>query len=331
MDIIAFTRELVDIESITGNERRVGKFLQDRLSMLGYNVRRIDVDSERFNVLALPPRQVSPKVVLSTHMDTVPPFILSSEDNGRIYGRGSCDAKGIIAAEVAAAERLRTEGVEVGLLFLVGEERDNAGAKIANKFPIGSTFLINGEPTENRIATASKGALLVEITAEGRMGHSAYPERGESAINKLLQALQHLCGIELPTKEGVGPTTMNIGVIEGGRAPNVIADYAKALVLFRTIGSTEQLRRQILEAVGTRVRIAFKNEVPFVELSANHALPTMVASFYTDIPSLSNWGKPLLIGPGCIHVAHTEHEYIEKKQLLAGADVYFNLVTDLMA
>jgi acetylornithine deacetylase len=330
MNVFSLTRELVDIESITGNEMKVGQFLYDHLSGLGYKVCRIPVESTRFNVLALPPANNDPAVVLSTHMDTVPPYIPSSEDNERIYGRGSCDAKGIIAAQIGAAERLRIEGACVGLLFLVGEERDNAGAKAANRHPIRSKFLINGEPTENRLAVASKGALHVEIAAAGRMAHSGYPEHGDSAIDKLLEALLRLRTMNLPANPTVGPTTMNIGLIEGGRALNVIADQASANLLFRTTGPTEQLRKQILEAVGTLARVVFVTEVPFIELSSQSAWPTMVASFFTDIPSLSNWGKPLLIGPGCIHVAHTEHEHIEKKQLLAGMDAYFKLAKELM-
>src|SRR5207302_11044301 len=204
MDIISLTRQLVDIESITGNEGPVGEFLYRELSGLGYQVKKMPVEGDRFNVLANPPQQPRPALFLSTHMDTVPPFIPSSEDKRRIYGRGSCDAKGIIAAQIAAAERLRKEGIRVGLLFLVGEERDSLGAKTANQQANGCKFLINGEPTENRVATASKGALRVELTARGRMAHSAYPELGESAIDKLLEALSGLRAMRLPEAEGIG-------------------------------------------------------------------------------------------------------------------------------
>jgi acetylornithine deacetylase len=331
MDVISFTRELVDIESITNNEARIGQFLCDRLSSLGYRVRRMQVKGDRFNVLALAPNHPDPSIVFSTHIDTVPPFIASSEDDEKIYGRGACDAKGIIAAQVGAAERLRAAGIGAGLLFLVGEEHDNAGAKVANQHPIGAKFLINGEPTDNRLASASKGALQVEITAKGRMAHSAYPEYGESAVEKLLEALQRVRSIKLPLHPEVGPTTMNIGVIEGGRAANVIADRAKARVLFRTIGPTQHLRAQILEAARQFAHVEFVSEVPFIKLDGGHSLPTMVASFFTDIPSLSRWGKPFLIGPGSIHVAHTEHEHVEKKEILAGVDVYFNLARELVS
>jgi acetylornithine deacetylase len=255
-------------------------------------------------------------------MDTVPPFIPSSEDATSVYGRGSCDAKGIIAVQISAAERLGQEGIHVGLLFLVGEERDSLGAKVANQSPRGSRFLVNGEPTENRVAVASKGALRAEIIAHGRMAHSAYPELGESAIDKLLAALQRLRSMKLPSQDGIGPCTLNIGVIEGGRAPNVIPDKARAQLLYRLVGPAEQLKREIVETVGDLAQVEFVLEIPFVRLRTVDDLPTMVAAFTTDIPALSNWGQPLLIGPGSIHVAHTDREYVEKKQLEEAVNLY---------
>src|ERR1700675_4749736 len=231
MDTVALTRRLVDIESITGNEGPVGDFLHGELLGRGFQAQKIPVEGTRCNVFAVSPSQPRPAIVFSTHMDTVPPFIPSAEDASRVYGRGSCDAKGIIASQVEAAERLRLEGIHVGLLFVVGEERDSLGAKVANQKPPGCKFLVNGEPTENRVAVASKGALRVQLTAEGRMAHSAYPELGESAIDKLLEALARLRAMKLPTDDEVGPCTLNIGTIEGGRAPNVISDKARALLL----------------------------------------------------------------------------------------------------
>jgi acetylornithine deacetylase len=263
-------------------------------------------------------------------MDTVPPFISSSEDDSRIYGRGSCDAKGIIAAQIAASERLKGQGTHVGLLFLVGEERDSLGAKKANQQPNACKFLINGEPTENRIAIASKGALRAELTASGRMAHSAYPELGESAIDKLIEALQRLRAMKLPSDPEVGPCTLNVGLIEGGRAPNVIPDRAHALLLYRLIGPTEQLRKEIIATVGNLARVEFTLEIPFVRLHTFEGLPTMVAAFTTDIPALSNWGQPLLIGPGSIHVAHTERECVEKNQLVEAVDLYVALARKVM-
>jgi acetylornithine deacetylase len=219
MDAVRLTRQLVDIESITGNEAPVGNSLYGELCRLGYQTKKVPVEGERFNVQATAPEQPHPAIFFSTHMDTVPPFIPSSEDEGRVYGRGSCDAKGIIAAQVAAAERLRKEGIYVGLLFVAGEERDSLGAQVANENPSpGCRFLVNGEPTENHIALASKGTLRVEVTARGRMAHSAYPELGESAIDKLIPALTRLRAMPLPSDPQIGPCTLNIGLIEGGRA-----------------------------------------------------------------------------------------------------------------
>jgi len=331
MDFVALTRQLVDIESITGNEGPVGDFLCGQLNRLGYEAKKMRVEGERYNVYATTPQQPQPTIVFSTHMDTVPPFIRSSEDGRRVYGRGSCDAKGIIAAQIAAAETLRREGIRVGLLFLVGEERDSLGAKTANQQANGCKFLINGEPTENRVATASKGALRVELTARGRMAHSAYPELGESAIDKLLEALSGLRAMRLPEAEGIGSTTLNIGLIEGGRAPNVIADKARAQLLYRLIGPSDQLKREILQAVGDLAQVDFVLEIPFVRLRTLDGLPTMIAAFTTDIPALSNWGEPLLVGPGSIHVAHTEGEYVEKEQLHAAVDLYCSIARRLLS
>jgi acetylornithine deacetylase len=267
-------------------------------------------------------------------MDTVPPFIPSSEDALRIYGRGSCDAKGIIAAQIAASERLRAEGIYVGLLFVVGEERDSQGAKVANEYAANQDlrsfkYLVNGEPTENHIALASKGTLRVEVTASGRMAHSAYPELGDSAIDKLITALARLRAMPLPSDPEIGPCTLNIGLIEGGRAPNVISDYAHADLLYRLVGPSEELRQQILQTAGDEVKIDFPLEIPFRRLRTVDDLPTMIAAFTTDIPALTNWGEPLLIGPGSIHVAHTEGEFIEKRQLIAAIDLYCSIAKGL--
>jgi acetylornithine deacetylase len=330
MDAVTFTRQLVDIESITGNEATVGNCLYGELCRIGYHTAKMPVEADRFNVYATSPDHPNPTVVFSTHMDTVPPFIPSSEDETRIYGRGSCDAKGIIAAQVAAAERLRQEGVHVGLLFVVGEERDSLGAQVANDHaPSSCKFLVNGEPTENHVALASKGTLRAEVTARGRMAHSAYPELGESAIDKLIPALSRLRAMPLPSDPQVGPCTLNIGLIEGGRAPNVIPDYAHADLLYRLIGPTENLRRDVLATAGTDVEVTFPLELPFLRLHTVDGLPTMIAAFTTDIPKLTNWGEPLLIGPGSIHVAHTEGEYIEKKQLHEAIDLYYTIAKHL--
>jgi acetylornithine deacetylase len=337
LDPLDLTRRLVDIESLTYNEGAVGAYLDALLRERGFAVERTAVaqpaqsrfTGERFNVYGgTGGRQ---DVVLSTHMDTVPPFIPSSEDDLFLYGRGACDAKGIIAAQVAAAERLREAGVAVALLFVVGEERDSAGARVANLHAKGSRFLINGEPTDNRLALASKGALRAEIRALGTMAHSAYPELGDSAVHKLVQALHRLLAVELPSVEGIGPSTLNVGVIDGGRAPNVIADAANAQVLVRLVGPSEPTRKAIEEAVAGLAEVEFTLEIPFIRMRRVEGLETMVAAFTTDIPALSNWGEPLLLGPGSIHVAHTPFEKIAKGELLRAVDLYFDVARRLAA
>jgi acetylornithine deacetylase len=342
IDPIQLTRQLVDIESTTYHEAPAGEFLAEFLATQGYAVERQAVPQPdplktpgggtgpRFNVYACTPGE-TPDVVFSTHMDTVPPFLgPCREDDDYLYGRGTCDAKGIIAAQIAAAEVLRAEGARVGLLFVVGEERDSAGAKVANENARGSRFLINGEPTDNRLALASKGCLRVELRAHGKMAHSAYPELGESAIDKLLEALHDVRALELPSEPGIGDSTLNIGLINGGRAPNVIADKAEAHLLIRLVGPAEETRAAIIKAVAGRAEVEFSLELPFVRMRAVEGLPTMVAKFTTDIPSLTNWGEPFLLGPGSIHVAHTPDERISKRELLECVDLYVKLARQLV-
>jgi acetylornithine deacetylase len=337
LDAIQFTRQLIDIESITYNECAVGQFLAEFLAARGFVVEKMPVEqpkesrscNERFNVYASIAGE-TPDVVFSTHLDTVPPFIPSSEDDEYIYGRGACDAKGIIAAQLAAAERLREKGVKAALLFVVGEERDSAGAKVANQKPPGSRFLINGEPTDNRIAIASKGALRAEIKATGKMAHSAYPELGDSAIHKIIEALSRVLDIQLPTTEGIGPSTLNVGTLEGGRAPNVIADHAEALVLIRLVGPSEETRKAIEKAVEGLATVDFTLEIPFKRMRQLAGLPTMVAAFTTDVPWLSAWGEPILLGPGSIQVAHTSHEKLSKRELAEAIDLYTEVAERLV-
>jgi len=329
MDLFALTRWLIDIESTTPNEAAIGDFLREELQRRGFDAQKMPVEGTRANVVATWPGHARPEIVFCTHMDTVPPFIASSEDDVCIYGRGSCDAKGIMAAQIVAAEKLRAAGVFVGLLFLVGEERDSIGAKIANQHPTGARFMINGEPTDNRLALASKGSLHVELTARGKMAHSAYPELGESAIDKLVEALHRLQTMKLPESPDVGPCTRNVGTIEGGRARNVVSDFARADVFYRLVGQSDELRRQITEAVSELVEVCFTREAPFMRLRTLDGLPTMVAAFTTDIPSLGNWGEPLLLGPGSIHVAHTEGEYVTKTQLLEAVELYCSVARRL--
>jgi acetylornithine deacetylase len=337
LDPIQLTRRLVDIESITYNEGAVGTFLAEFLAGRGFAAEKMPVEqhresrstSERFNVYAGTAGQ-TPDVVFSTHMDTVPPFIPSSEDESFIYGRGSCDAKGIIAAQIAAAEKLREQEIGVGLLFVAGEERDSAGAKAANLNPRGSRFLINGEPTDNRVAIASKGSLRAVVRATGKMAHSAYPELGDSATHKLIEVLHRILAIPLPTLDDVGPSTLNIGMIAGGYAPNVIADHAEAQVMVRLVGPSDETRRAIELAAAGLATVDFTLEIPFKRLRAIEGLPTMVAAFTTDVPWLDNWGEPLLLGPGSIHVAHTPHEKLAKKELFDAIDLYVQVARRLL-
>jgi acetylornithine deacetylase len=341
IDPIELTKQLVAIDSTTYHEGRCGEFLAAFLSGEGWEIERQTVvqpdrvrtpgvgDGPRFNVYATT-KGVTPEVVLSTHFDTVPPFLgAAREDDEFLYGRGVCDAKGILAAQVAAAERLRADGVRVGLLFVVGEERDSAGAKVANEHPSGSRFLINGEPTDNRLALASKGSLRVELYAAGKMAHSAYPELGDSAIDKLLDALKDVRALRLPIVEGIGETTMNVGLISGGRAPNVVADKAEAHLLVRLVGPSQEIRERIVQTVNGRCEVDFSLDLPFVQMRAVEGFETMVAKFTTDVPSLTNWGEPFLLGPGSIHVAHTPEERIAKRELMEAVELYVKLARQL--
>jgi acetylornithine deacetylase len=286
-------------------------------------------DGARWNVYA-GKKGETPDLVFSTHMDTVPPYIPFSEDEEFLYGRGVSDAKGIIAGQVAAAEVLRAEGYKIGLLFVSGEERDSAGARAANLAPKGNRYLINGEPTDNRVALASKGALRATLKSTGKMAHSAYPELGDSAVHKLVQVLSKLLALDLPVDEYAGPTTLNIGQIQGGHAPNVIADKAEAQVLIRLVGDSAPVRAMILEAAAGLVEVTFTLDLAFVRLRAIEGLPTMIARFATDIPMLTNWGEPLLLGPGSIHVAHTPQEKLNKQELRDAVQLYIKVVRQLL-
>jgi acetylornithine deacetylase len=333
MNVFELTRALVDIESITENEERVGHYLFDHLSTLAARhdgrVERMEVEPHRFNVFAQ--FGDSPTVTLSTHMDTVPPFYPSREDDEHIWGRASADTKGIIASMIKASEALLAEGHRhLGLLFVVGEERNSAGAYRAAQSPRGSRFLINGEPTENKLALGSKGALRYEIAAGGRMAHSAYPELGESAILKLLDALARIRAIDLPTDAVLGPSTMNIGTIHGGRAPNVIADQAQAEVMIRLVGDSTATKRDVADAVAGLAEVREVLEIPALHLGALEGLETTVVAYTTDIPAFGDtWGRPFLLGPGSIHVAHTAEERVPKRQLLEAVEIYQRMVKQL--
>jgi len=331
MDLFQLTRQLVDIPSVTGSEGDLTQFLSNFLRDLGYHVELQELDKDRLNILAT--TKSSPKIVFSTHLDTVPPFIPSSEDETDIYGRGSCDAKGIIAAQIFAGQLLRAEDVnEFGFLFTVDEEISSKGAQLANRHPLAQEcrFLINGEPTENKLAVGTKGAMRVLLTAEGRAAHSAYPEVGESAIEKLLDVLNDLRNVKWPEDEVFGATTCNIGVINGGTRPNVIPDKAGADLAIRLAVDIEQTKRIVENAVQGRANIEFASAHAPLKLFSVRGFEECVVRFATDIPYLSNWGKALLLGPGSILDAHTDHERVSKQELKAAVDLYANLARQLL-
>ena len=339
VDIVALTRALVDIDSTTGREGAAGRWLADYLRGRGWAVVEQRVDATRFNVIANPVGRSdsgngdTPAVTLSTHFDCVPPFFPSRVEGDRLYGRGACDAKGILAAQVAAADRLRREGNHsLGLLFVVGEERGSDGARAANDTPLsqGSRFLIDGEPTDNRLGLATRGILRLKLRAGGRAAHSSFPELGESAIDKLIDTLVELRSIPLPADPILGKTHYTIGLVSGGVAPNVVSPSAEAEVMFRTVSDAAEVRRAVAP-LERRVAIEHILEVPPVRLRTVAGFDAEVFPYTTDIPFLARWGEPLLFGPGSIHVAHTADEYVSIAELSAAADHYVALARALLA
>ena len=334
MHLFELTRTLIDIESVTPNEKAMGEYVYQYLQPLAARyagrVEKIEVEPDRYNVFAMWGDQ--PTVTFSTHLDTVPPFFGSREDDDFIWGRGACDVKGIIAAMIHAVEALLEAGVRnVGLLFVVGEERNSAGAYHAAKNPRGAKFLINGEPTENKLAVGSKGALRFEFHASGRMAHSAYPELGESAINKLLDAIERVRRVELPVDARLGPSTLNVGTISGGRAPNVIPDQAKAELFIRLVDDGAATRQKVKEAAGLDVEVKEILCIPAMYFGELDGFETMVASYTTDIPAFGGaWGQPYLLGPGTIHVAHTSEERVPKRELVAAVEIYQQIARRLL-
>jgi acetylornithine deacetylase len=332
VDVFKLTRELIDVPSVTGGEFEIGNSLGELLGRLGYQVELQEVADDRANVIATTGAQA--RIVLSTHMDTVPPYIQSSEDDEFIYGRGACDAKGIIAAQIAAAEKLRAGGVsEIGLLFTVDEEVTSAGAKVANTHPsaAGCQYLINGEPTDNSLAVGTKGSLQVTITAAGRAAHSAYPEQGDSAIEKLLDVLADIRRIDWPADEVFGDTTCNIGVISGGTRANVVPDAAQTTLQIRLATGADAAKELLEVAVAGRAVLDYKSTHDPVRLVALDGFEQTMVRFTTDIPYLTKWGRALLIGPGSILDAHTEHERVAKSQLLRAVDIYAEITGRLLA
>jgi len=332
MDLFQLTRRLIDIPSVTGAEAQVAEFLATYLRGRGYEVELQTVMGDRVNLIAH--TNAAAEVVFSTHLDTVPAHIMSREDAENIYGRGACDAKGIIAAQVFAAEQLRQNGlVQIGLLFTVDEEMASAGAVVANEHPMANEcrYLINGEPTDNMLAIGTKGSLRFTLTTSGRAAHSAYPEQGDSAIEKLLDVLQSLRSCEWPRDETFGETTCNIGVISGGSKPNVVPDSAMAEVQMRLVTKVAPIKQLIESAVQGRAEIKYSSEHGPVKLMADEGLEQTVVRFTTDIPYLTRWGNPLLLGPGSILDAHTDHEKVSKHELSRAVDLYVSLAMKLLS
>jgi acetylornithine deacetylase len=328
LDVLAFARALIDIDSTTGREGEASEWLAARLRGLGYRVTEQRVERGCANVLAT---LDDPQVVLSTHFDCVPPFFPSRVENGRLVGRGACDAKGILAAQVGAAERLRAAGERrVGLLFVVGEERGSDGAVAANGIANGCRYLINGEPTDSRLATATRGVLRVRLTATGRAAHSAAPEQGESAIEKLVDALVALRGLALPVDPDLGATYYTVGLIDGGVAPNVIPAHASAEALFRTVGAAEDVLA-VLHALEPRVAVSEVLRVRPIRMHTVDGFETRVFPFTTDVPFLDRWGTPLLFGPGSFLVAHTDGEFVSLDELHAAVDGFERLARGCLA
>jgi len=329
VDIVALTRALVDIDSTTGREGDVGRWLADYLRGRDFAVSEQPVDAARFNILA-GPKNVSPAIVFSTHLDCVPPFFPSRVEGDRLHGRGACDAKGIAAAQIAAADRMRREGESrVGLVLVVGEERGSDGARRANEAANGCRFLVDGEPTDNRLGLATRGILRVKLLATGRAAHSSYPDRGESAIDKLIDALIRLRSIPLPADPVLGQTHYSIGLISGGVAPNVISPSAEAEVMFRIVSPAADVRRAIA-GLESHVAIEHVIDVPPVRLTTVTGFDAAVFPYTTDIPFLRAWGEPLLFGPGSVHEAHTADESVSIAELDAAADHYVTIARELL-
>jgi acetylornithine deacetylase len=339
IDPVELARQLIDIESTTGNEGAVGKFLAAFLRDRGYSVLEQPLQAlplpapgsklPRVNVIAA---VGEPELVFSTHFDCVPPFFPSRIEEGKLFGRGSCDAKGILAAQVAAAERLRANGeTRIGLVFVGGEERGSDGARAANTIASKTRFLVNGEPTDLRLGAATRGCYRVKLTATGKAAHSGYPELGESAIEKLIDCLMGLRAADWPADPLLGTTHYTVGLINGGVAPNVIPPHAEAEVFFRTVGDPQPVRDLLHRVIDGRVAVHEILELPAVRMHLVDGFETAVFSYFSDVPFLSNWGTPLLIGPGSIHVAHTDREHVSIDELHRAVDTYEALARALLS
>ncbi len=329
MDPVALTRALVAVESPTGAEGPVVDLLADVLARAGYRVTRQPVSPGRDNLYAW---REQPRLVFSTHLDCVPPYVPLREDDEWLHGRGTCDAKGLAAAMVAAAERLAERGERrVGILFVVGEENGSDGAHAASALEPKGRFLVNGEPTENRLSIGQKGSLRIDLEATGRAAHSAYPDEGHSAIEALLDTLGRIRSLALPRDPLLGQSTLNIGTIQGGVAHNVLAPSARAQVTFRTVEDPGPLMDTIRAAAAPGVRVTRGFELPPYKGTAPAGWETTVVSYASDLPLYDGWGRRFQLGPGSIRVAHTEAERISKADLHRGVELYVRLASDLLA
>ncbi len=331
LDPVALAEELVAIESTSGGEHAVIAHLDARLAALGWRTARIPVGDGRESLYAA--AHEAPEVVLTTHVDTVPPFIPPRREGGRLYGRGSCDAKGIAAAMICAAERLRERGAPVALLFVVGEETAHDGAHAANDWagrPASCRALVNGEPTESTLALGTKGAMRAVLRTSGVAAHSAYPHLGRSATMGLVRLLSELDSLEWPSDPVLGDTTVNVGGLAGGVADNVIAPWAEARVMVRIVTPASDVLALLRAWAGDRAEVREGISIPAMRLGTVPGFATSVVAFATDIPALDRWGTPYLFGPGSIHVAHTDGEYVDEGELRAAVDAYERIVAGIL-
>ena len=329
IDPIALTLELVRIPSPTGAEAAVCDHVGGRLAALGWSVIRQPVTEGRTNIYAT---RGDPVVVLSTHLDTVEPELRVADDGEWITGRGTADAKGIAAAQIAAATALAHAGEDrIALLFLVGEEGPSDGARAAATLEPKGRYVINGEPTDNRLALGTKGSVRLELAARGRAAHSAYAEEGDSAIDRMLDALTRIRALAFPADATLGDVTVNIGTIAGGTAPNVIPDHCRARLMYRTVADNAAVVAAVTRAAGDGVDVEVTLSLPPVRLAARDGFETTVVRFGTDLPYLEPWGERFLLGPGSIRVAHTGAERVAKAELRRGADLYVRLARTLLA
>lgn len=327
-DVVALAAELLAIESSTGEESETVEFVSRWLLTRGWSVELQEVSKGRANVWG---SRKGKGVTLSTHLDTVPPYIAPREDDGRLYGRGACDAKGIAAAMLAAADRLVKAGEDrVDLLFVVGEEQGSDGARAANRLPATSRYLVNGEPTESKLASGAKGSQRVTLRFRGKAAHSAYPELGKSAITPMLDLLPTIGALELPSDPVLGDTTVNIGVIRAGTAGNIIPELAEVELMFRLVGDVKPLKKSLEKWVGDKAEVEYGSYIPAQKFETIPGFDVAPVAYTTDIPLLTKWGKPLLFGPGSIHVAHTPNEFIDVDELRAAVDAYERIVRSLL-